>query len=100
MVKIELILLFTSICSFTHNCKEVRGERKVQNNKCCTNHATSKDRGHTGPCHGHGDDEDEVGVGGHDGEADRGEENQEEGAKHYLTWRHLKYQIDEDCFRN
>ena len=61
-------------------------------------HATSEDRGHASPRHGHGDDEDEVGVGGHDGEADRGEEDQEEGAKHYLTWRHLK-QIDEDCFR-
>ena len=36
MVKTELILLFTSSCSFTHNCKEVRGERKEQNKECCT----------------------------------------------------------------
>ena len=62
-------------------------------------HATGEDRRHACPCHGHGDDEDEVGVGGQDGEADRGEEDQEERAKYYLTWRHLK-QIDEDCFRN
>ena len=75
MVKTELILLFTSICSFTHNCKEVRGERK-QLKQGMLYHATGEDRRHAGPRHGHGDDEDEVGVGGHDGEADRGEEDQ------------------------